>query len=361
MFPGELPPSLHSLTFLREAMMRSLISTFCALFLLIAALPAMGVSEEEMTSLYGREYFKTNPHWETGGCVACHTRTPQKPDLFLRGDENTLCTICHTRGKATDELHSVGTKPSEHVKVPADFPLASGGATSCRTCHDHTPACKAADKQKYRHLLRGAPYAERLEVCYKCHKKDEVKNYNPHELQKKDGKIDEKRCLFCHEKAPDPKKKVERGEYQLRRKMSTICIGCHLITPHAGAFEHLEKPEAKILGNMKESEKKYGILFPLDEAGRLTCATCHNPHEKGVFEEGAAAGVKYEEEKVPDETMKKWKRFSAVQDKDAQYKAKKWGGRDQARPQTAPHAERNMRLTAHNGILCKACHGEGGK
>jgi cytochrome c peroxidase len=30
-------------------------------------------------------------------------------------------------------------------------------------------------------------------------------------------------------------------------------------------------------------ETQHGILLPLSAEGNITCATCHNPHEKGVI------------------------------------------------------------------------------
>ena len=44
---------------------------------------------------------------------------------------------------------------------------------------------------------------------------------------------------------------------------------------------------------MKRTEKQFGIILPLNLDGRIMCATCHNPHEKGVMpdERGAAGGA----------------------------------------------------------------------
>lgn len=326
------------------------------LLVLFTAATGLAVSSDEMTSLFGPEYFKKDPHWAPGGCPLCHMQEARKPELFLRGGDDTLCTVCHERGKASTELHPVGMKAPDKLKIPARFPMAADGKVVCGTCHEHTAACLMKEKKNNRYFVRGGPYEDRLDACYACHPKEDLKTYNPHERQLTDGKIEEKRCLFCHDKALDPKKRVERGQYRLRTKMSLICIGCHLLTPHAGAFEHIEKPSEKTLKNIKEAEGKYGIIFPLDEAGRMTCATCHNPHEKGIFDEGMAAGAKYEEEKVPEEVMKKWKKFGPVQEKDIRYKFRKLKGRDTADLKADPRVEKNMRLSARNGKLCMACH-----
>jgi hypothetical protein len=46
-------------------------------------------------------------------------------------------------------------------------------------------------------------------------------------------------------------------------------------------------------------ETTYDIILPLAKDGKMTCVTCHNPHEKGVIASGKpsakGAGSKYRE------------------------------------------------------------------
>ena len=42
-------------------------------------------------------------------------------------------------------------------------------------------------------------------------------------------------------------------------------------------------PPDAILKRIKETEKQRDVIVPLEpKTGRIFCATCHNPHERGV-------------------------------------------------------------------------------
>ncbi|ADH86784.1 hypothetical protein DaAHT2_2113 [Desulfurivibrio alkaliphilus AHT 2] len=325
--------------------------------------------EAELTRSFGAEFYREDPHWRANACGACHAARPDRQQLYLLGDGNTTCTVCHTRGRASREPHPVGGVDSEAVTIPAEFSLDDQGRTTCLTCHDHTPACERRDRREKVNFLRPVPPTvevvagepELLNFCYSCHHREDAEGYNPHEGQLDPiGAVEERRCLFCHSQVPDPEAEPAR-DYQLRKEMSVTCIGCHLLTPHAGAAEHLEQPSEKTLAAVQQAEQELGVVLPLDEKGRVTCATCHNPHEKGVFPPSHPAGKRYDEEQLPPEVYRKYEQMVRPgKPVRRDFRLGLPDFRSEVRPVSELKPERNMRLPAREGTLCAACHGAGG-
>jgi hypothetical protein len=50
----------------------------------------------------------------------------------------------------------------------------------------------------------------------------------------------------------------------------------------------LVKPKKRTLDYMIKVQAEDGVTFPLLNRDRITCSTCHNPHQKGVIISGAA-------------------------------------------------------------------------
>jgi hypothetical protein len=138
----------------------------------------------------------------------------------------------------------------------------------------------------------------KTDICMSCHIKEDM-IFNPHIQLKRNGEIIKEKCLYCHTQAPDEKKGIfetHKTEVQFRTGIGTLCMGWHsriYELAHPVNAMHLLKPKIDMLRRMKEAEIKFGIVLPLDYKGNIMCATCHNPHERGVMpnERSAAKGA----------------------------------------------------------------------
>ena len=241
---------------------------------------------------------KTAEYHYTGKyCSDCHEQIPQEGgNKFLKfdGDFNKLCK-CHVE-TPDNYIHPVGIVPSQEkkIKIPAELPLQEGKIT-CLTCHDIYWQCQKRRVDK--NSLRGSPFPKRSDFCYKCHDDSSYMMLDPHSQLNAWGKIIVEKCLYCHTEKPD-ETRAHYQDVQFIGDLEVICQRCHVIRGnHAGNVNHMVKPSPKMLTRMQTMEQEFGIILPLDENGRLTCITCHNPHDKGVIqaESPAAkgAGSKY--------------------------------------------------------------------
>ncbi len=152
---------------------------------------------------------------------------------------------------------------------------------------------------------------ERLsDFCNRCHDKKDYERPNIHKMLDKKGGLIKDNCTFCHVETPDPNspslpllasthpnplfsKEGEPsggGVLKFRLPIDKLCLGCHLKTPHLNSVNHLVKPSEEMFKVIKESEKRLGVILPLDSEGKVTCVTCHAPHEKGVVKEEKPVG-----------------------------------------------------------------------
>jgi hypothetical protein len=229
----------------------------------------------------------TDLHFTGKYCEECHESVPEKgqpPSLKFDGEFAQLCW-CHGYTPGT-YIHPVDVVPSEKKKleIPDDMPLSKGKLV-CTTCHDMYAQCQDDKRTKVINskFLRGAPYPSRTTMCFKCHNRNQYKMLDPHNQLDEDGDIIELKCLYCHKKLPD----VEISRFkdiELIGDMVPICKRCHVgVERHPAGQNHLRVPKAKTLKRMKGLELERGVILPLDYEGKVTCATCHNPHERGVL------------------------------------------------------------------------------
>ncbi len=142
--------------------------------------------------------------------------------------------------------------------------------------------------------------SRKIDVCFKCHQKNDYRICDPHNQLDSNGKILVEKCLYCHSEKPDEKLasfSKYRLEVKFNRDIEDLCSGCHSSSQykllHPLNANHLRKPSDEMLSMMKKTEEQFGVIFPLNYDGKIMCATCHNPHQKGVMPEdrGAAGGA----------------------------------------------------------------------
>ncbi len=220
-----------------------------------------------------------NPHIL---CENCHvTEKPQSgTTLFIPGtDPSTLCLKCHDY---KENHHPVDFIPAN----PATYPMPLfGGKVRCLTCHEihGGPSHEGTPK-----LLRGGPYADRRENCYKCHLREKYARINPHKMLDSNGSILKMNgkpvCLMCHSIQPDPA--VDRtNDVRFRADIGFLCWRCH--PPMSGPFfekHFLVKPSEDTLKYIRQTEEIRLVILPLVPRGRITCSTCYNPHQAGVMQ-----------------------------------------------------------------------------
>lgn len=250
-----------------------------------------------------------DPHRDRHACSACHTETDGKPAAIPIDKADAICIKCHDGKRASRELHPVGGLPdASHVANPA-WPLRAG-RLGCLTCHDMKIGCIGdLDDQTNQSFLRGGATGKQPQVpfCLNCHQEPAYRKVNPHLMLAATAagpKIIELQCLYCHERVPDAKAGKRSGNPMLKADAAMLCHDCHqrhrngIADKHRGARV---SPEMQALSVIRESlgfacvvppslvaevkaQNPRPTLVPLDAGGRLTCTSCHNPHQAGLFD-----------------------------------------------------------------------------
>jgi hypothetical protein len=235
----------------------------------------------------------TEFHYTGKYCSECHEQIPKRGgDKYLKynGDYNLLCK-CHL--KTPDSyIHPTDIVPSDkkQTKIPSDLPLEDGKLT-CLTCHDLYRQCQERITDRY--SLRGMPYRRTTDFCFKCHDESNYVMLDPHKQFNEKGEMVKEKCLYCHTEVPD-ERQVRRENPKLIGELGVLCQRCHIrMAMRSGSFNHMARPSSKTLAKMRRTEERFQAILPLDEQGRTTCATCHNPHDKGIIsaEKPAAKGA----------------------------------------------------------------------
>ena len=231
------------------------------------------------------------PHWDDQACSTCHGEGT--PASIKNYDSDAMCGRCHEKSGTQSCRHpsNLVSADTGSVSLPDDFRSATrGGRVVCTTCHDPLVQCQGDKLAPYLNprFLRGGPFQQSDEACLLCHDKAPYKKLNPH-AQLADGEIRREACGFCHTLA-EGKISASSG---FRIDASTQCLGCHAVSPHPmsmipgsgiDSWNHLVVPGESTMRRMNETRERTGARLPVEPGtGKITCATCHDPHEAGVI------------------------------------------------------------------------------
>jgi predicted CXXCH cytochrome family protein len=235
---------------------------------------------------------RVRPHFQKSLCLTCHKVKPTKmkgePGAqtlkeipLLNDDLNKLCNRCHESGLSKANAHPLKPVTGKFAqRIPKDWPLQKGGLT-CLSCH--TAGDAVALDPANPSFVRGGPYENRNDVCWKCHLRDEFSALNPHlDIQQGEG------CEFCHSTKPDLKKSIDVEKMKMKSDIVLLCIRCHDVYEHPANAKHVGELDRELMAKASIEVPKE---FPLDARGRMTCATCHNPHVSGGGTRGMVVGM----------------------------------------------------------------------
>ena len=218
-------------------------------------------------------------------CSTCHEgkAEPDKPALLSSDNPSEKCRDCHRYENEGDHHPSslVSGPTGDTALIDPTFKLYSGNM-ECLTCHQiHAGEDYGLGT---RNFLVGGPYADRRDICFRCHQKEAYKDINPHDdMLEENGDLKHATCLVCHAEVPDPR--VDRTrDVKFRATVAFLCWRCHPLMAQDFMDKHyLKEPSASRSVEMRWSEEDHNIILPLDSTRRITCSTCHNPHQPGVI------------------------------------------------------------------------------
>lgn len=298
-----------------------------------------------------------NPHWTGTHCRECHT-DEQGGELRFRGDSIQICNRCHATQAASSEPHPVGVILPEAMKRQTThrWPLQEGKIT-CLTCHDALPQMYDKPFEQFFNssFLRIRPAASQDELCFSCHDKKDYRKENPHQQLDAAGTIMEQTCLSCHRTVPDVRQTSAYNTVanSLRDEAEKLCTSCHggKHADHPVRGNHLVAVPDTMREIQRLKTNEQGVYLPLF-GNRISCVTCHNPHQRGVLKQSgvsAGAGEEYFLRLRRGQTLC----IHCHQDIELRETS---SPRCQNIPPVAAKPERSMQHKPYAEGKCKACH-----
>ncbi|MEK6642460.1 MAG: hypothetical protein AABZ08_01010 [Planctomycetota bacterium] len=254
-----------------------------------------------------------NPHWSAVNCSACHTMESGRALAIAADEVDSLCLSCHDGVRARAEAHPIGRlAASNGVNTPKDWPRVDE-RIGCATCHDVRQHCtaQAARPTVNPAMVRGYDADRPTAYCTTCHQADPSWRFSPHEQLAADGRVKEQSCLYCHVKTPYLTGDGTRYFVSLlKADGSKVCLTCHVRHWDVSAAGHVDRPVTTMIkrrlvgrdltgeGMLAGPELLKAMADPNELSRRLpladkkvTCFTCHNPHQRGLFHATSEMGL----------------------------------------------------------------------
>jgi predicted CXXCH cytochrome family protein len=234
-------------------------------------------------------------------CQSCHRvhGAPEKRLLAVKNSNSELCGTCHSDryARTPAEAGSMGTHPVNikpgKVKIPQALfdkgaKLGEGGTVICQTCH--TPHFAAAGPKL---LITGNPDSELCKTCHVDQRKVVNTKHNMKLVNETTKNVREQEvgkagvCSACHlpHSGKGPKmwaRPVTHGD----DPVADLCLSCHkegglAKDKQVGRHTHpVGRDMARLDGAVDlPGYTREGVKSVGDGKGRVTCPTCHDPHQ----------------------------------------------------------------------------------
>jgi predicted CXXCH cytochrome family protein len=248
---------------------------------------------------------------ESGSCGVCHRTHGWARDPGQGHDTVTrMCTGCHYEGSSVADPvgpHSHPTGAGMEGKAnlhglplfSSDGKRSASGNVACSTCHSvhretlprSVSASDISGRKSEGNFLR-LPYSGTNFLCLNCHDEKRSINGTPHDLDRQmraaaDAKTkqikDQGACAHCHSPHKGSAEMMWAKEVQgTGNTISTLCTSCHFKRNEEGEeLRLLSHPvNVSMSAGMETDLRLFDSQGSESAGGLLTCATCHDVHQR---------------------------------------------------------------------------------